>query len=49
MHFGAASLKRGEGISKFPVVVFVPLFSYTILITIFNILAAQNIKYFKNS
>ncbi len=41
-YFGAASLKRGEVSSKFPIVIFVPLFSSTIYIRIFVILAAQN-------
>jgi len=36
VHFGAASLKRGEESSKFPVAIFCP----------FNISGAQNKNYF---
>jgi len=43
VHFGAASLKRGEESSKFPVAIFCPPFSYTIFKQLFNISAAQNI------
>ncbi len=42
VHFGAASLKRGEESSKFPVAIF----SYTIFKQFFNISAAQNKNYF---
>jgi len=46
VHFGAASLKRGEESSKFPVAIFLPLLSYTIFKQFFNISAAQNKNYF---
>ena len=49
VHFGAASLKRGEESSKFPVAVFCPTFSYTIFKQFFNILAVQNKNYFKEA
>ena len=49
VHFGAASLKRGEESNKFPVAIFVPLFSYTIFKQFFNILAVQNKNYFLKS
>jgi len=49
VHFGAASLKRGEESSKFPVAIFVPLFSYTIFKQFINISAAQNKNYFLKS
>ena len=42
VHFNAARMKRGEESSKFPVAVFVPLFSYTNFKQFINILATQN-------
>ena len=47
--FGAVSLKRGEESSKFPVAIFVHLFSYTIFKQFFNISTAQNKNYFKKA
>ncbi len=49
VHFGAASLKKGEESSKFPFAIFCPIFSYTIFKQFFNISAAQNKNYFKKS
>jgi hypothetical protein len=43
---GASSLKRGEESSKFPIANFVLLFSSTIYIRFFDILAAQNKNHF---
>jgi len=44
VHFGAASLKRGEESSKFPVTIFLsfcPFFSYTIFKQFFNISSSK--------
>jgi len=46
VHFGAASLKRGEESSKFPVAIFCTPFSYTIFKQFFKISATQNKNYF---
>jgi len=46
VHFGAASLKRGEESSKFPVAIFCPPFSNNIFKQFFNISAAQSKNFF---
>jgi len=46
VHFGAASLKRGEESSKIPVAIICPPLSYTIFKQFFNISAAENKNYF---
>ncbi len=46
--FGAASLKRGEESSKFPIEIFCSTFFSTIYIRFFDILDAQNKNHFYN-
>jgi hypothetical protein len=46
VHFGAVGLKRGEESSKFLMLIFALLFSYTIFKQLCNIMATQNKNYF---
>jgi hypothetical protein len=46
--FGAASLKRGEESSKFPIAIFCSTFFFNYFIRFFDILAAQNKNHFYN-
>jgi len=46
VHFGAASLKRGEESSKFPVAIFCPPFFLHYFTQFFKNSAAQNKNYF---